>query len=220
MTGTPKETSGAWVCALRDSSSHWRSPLAKPAALYSATISRTDQRHCTCGSGERTEATMSDSDTCRVKVVCRVRPLNAKEHANGSSFVVNFPSETTVALKVRQNSVKPISTHRIHILRACKLLCTRLRSLLVATAVYVWPTWFNWPWILPLWWLLPCSGIPWVVVKRTICFMVVHINWQKLICSLIYKSSYLTLSGWRILLRCNKSSWMALNYPPPPPPPP
>ena len=42
----------------------------------------------------------SESD-CRVKVVCRIRPLNQKEKEN-SSFVVGFPShcDTTVQLGV------------------------------------------------------------------------------------------------------------------------
>ena len=43
---------------------------------------------------------MSDGDTCRVKVVCRVRPLNEKEKANGSTVVVSFPGENTVGLGV------------------------------------------------------------------------------------------------------------------------
>ena len=61
----------------------------------------------TDGSHQRLEQklrAMSDSDTCRVKVVCRVRPLNEREHANGSVFVVGFPSETSVALKVNINN--------------------------------------------------------------------------------------------------------------------
>ncbi len=46
-----------------------------------------------------TEPSM-ESD-CRVKVICRVRPLNQREKEN-SSFVVGFPShsDTTVQLGV------------------------------------------------------------------------------------------------------------------------
>ena len=41
---------------------------------------------------------MAASDS--IKVVCRVRPLNSKEQSNGSSFVVGFPSSTSVSLAV------------------------------------------------------------------------------------------------------------------------
>ncbi len=41
---------------------------------------------------------MSKSD-CRVRVVCRVRPLNQKEKET-SEYVVSFPSSTTVGLGV------------------------------------------------------------------------------------------------------------------------
>lgn len=44
---------------------------------------------------------MSSGDTCRIKVVCRVRPLNPKEIASGSSFAVDFPGENVVAQGVR-----------------------------------------------------------------------------------------------------------------------
>ena len=40
-------------------------------------------------------------DTCRIRVVCRVRPLNAKEQAN-SSFVLRFPTNSTIDLAVSQ----------------------------------------------------------------------------------------------------------------------
>ncbi len=46
---------------------------------------------------EKLLVTMDDS--CRIRVVCRVRPLNTKEKAN-SDFVVKFPSASTVELTV------------------------------------------------------------------------------------------------------------------------
>ena len=42
------------------------------------------------------------ADTCCIRVVCRVRPLNSKEIASGSEFVTTFPAEKAVALKVSQ----------------------------------------------------------------------------------------------------------------------
>lgn len=41
------------------------------------------------------------ADTCCIRVVCRVRPLNSKEIASGSEFVTTFPAEKAVALKSR-----------------------------------------------------------------------------------------------------------------------
>ena len=43
---------------------------------------------------------MSD-EAIRVKVVCRVRPLNEKERASGNESVVRFPSASCVAIGVR-----------------------------------------------------------------------------------------------------------------------
>ena len=40
------------------------------------------------------------ADTCCIRVACRIRPLNSKEKASGSQFVVNFPRETSVSLGV------------------------------------------------------------------------------------------------------------------------
>ncbi len=49
---------------------------------------------------ERRLATRGDmDDSCKIRVVCRVRPLNTKEKAN-SDFVVKFPSASTVELSV------------------------------------------------------------------------------------------------------------------------
>ncbi|XP_064401804.1 kinesin heavy chain-like isoform X2 [Halichondria panicea] len=42
-------------------------------------------------------------DSCRIRVVCRVRPLNTKEKAN-SDFVVKFPSASTVELTTHQRN--------------------------------------------------------------------------------------------------------------------
>ena len=39
-------------------------------------------------------------EAIRVKVVCRVRPLNEKERASGDASVVSFPSSSCVALGV------------------------------------------------------------------------------------------------------------------------
>ena len=44
---------------------------------------------------------MSD-ESIRVKVVCRVRPLNEKELASGDRTNVSFPSACCVALGVRR----------------------------------------------------------------------------------------------------------------------
>ena len=41
-------------------------------------------------------------EAIRVKVVCRVRPLNEKERASGDEAVVRFPSASSVALGVRR----------------------------------------------------------------------------------------------------------------------
>ena len=47
-------------------------------------------------------------EAIRVKVVCRVRPLNERERASGDASIVNFPSPSCVALGVRsQNSINP-----------------------------------------------------------------------------------------------------------------
>ena len=40
-----------------------------------------------------------DDTSCKIRVVCRVRPLNEKEKAT-SEFVVKFPSSSTVELSV------------------------------------------------------------------------------------------------------------------------
>lgn len=45
------------------------------------------------------EVAMSSGGDCSVRVVCRIRPLNEKEQET-SSFVVNFPAESTVGLAV------------------------------------------------------------------------------------------------------------------------
>lgn len=37
-----------------------------------------------------------------IRVVCRVRPLNAKEKANGSTEIVSFPSQNALAVNVRK----------------------------------------------------------------------------------------------------------------------
>ena len=42
---------------------------------------------------------MNNGGDCSVRVVCRIRPLNDKEKET-SSFVVNFPAESTVGLAV------------------------------------------------------------------------------------------------------------------------
>ena len=42
-------------------------------------------------------------EAIRVKVVCRIRPLNEKERASGDSSIVSFPSSSCVALGVRKN---------------------------------------------------------------------------------------------------------------------
>ena len=47
---------------------------------------------------------MAASDS--IKVVCRVRPLNSKEQSNGSSFVVGFPSSSSVSLAVSYWHIK------------------------------------------------------------------------------------------------------------------
>ena len=40
------------------------------------------------------------NEAIRVKVVCRVRPLNEKELAAGDGSIVSFPSASCVALRV------------------------------------------------------------------------------------------------------------------------
>ena len=49
---------------------------------------------------------MADDDTCRIKVICRVRPLNAKEIRSGSTVVTSFPSEKCVGLAVRARGTR------------------------------------------------------------------------------------------------------------------
>ena len=41
------------------------------------------------------------NEAIRVKVVCRVRPLNEKERASGDESVVKFPTAACVTLGVR-----------------------------------------------------------------------------------------------------------------------
>lgn len=40
------------------------------------------------------------ADECNIKVVCRVRPLNAQEEKAGSKFVLKFPTDDTAAVGV------------------------------------------------------------------------------------------------------------------------
>jgi kinesin family protein 5 len=53
-------------------------------------------------------------EAIRVKVVCRVRPLNEKERASGDASIVNFPSPSCVALGQRSYTYdhvfQPVST--------------------------------------------------------------------------------------------------------------
>ena len=53
---------------------------------------------------------MSD-EAIRVKVVCRVRPLNEKERAAGDDSIVSFPSASCVALGVSSLSPPTICCH-------------------------------------------------------------------------------------------------------------
>lgn len=43
-------------------------------------------------------------EAIRVKVVCRVRPLNEKERQSGDQSMVKFPSASCVGLGVRDES--------------------------------------------------------------------------------------------------------------------
>ena len=40
------------------------------------------------------------ADECNIKVICRVRPLNAAEERSGSQSIVKFPTEDTVSVAV------------------------------------------------------------------------------------------------------------------------
>jgi kinesin family protein 5 len=40
------------------------------------------------------------ADECNIKVVCRVRPLNANEEKAGSKFILKFPTDDSVAIGV------------------------------------------------------------------------------------------------------------------------
>lgn len=49
------------------------------------------------------------ADSCRIRVVCRVRPLNAKEKANGSVNIISFPGQNALAIGV-SNCRQAVST--------------------------------------------------------------------------------------------------------------
>ena len=37
---------------------------------------------------------------CNIKVVCRVRPLNAVEEKSGSKFILKFPTDDSISIGV------------------------------------------------------------------------------------------------------------------------
>ncbi len=41
-----------------------------------------------------------DADECNIKVVCRVRPLNASEEKAGSKFIMKFPTDDSITIGV------------------------------------------------------------------------------------------------------------------------
>ena len=40
-------------------------------------------------------------ESCNIKVICRVRPLNQREENEGSKFVLKFPTDDSIAIGVR-----------------------------------------------------------------------------------------------------------------------
>ena len=40
------------------------------------------------------------ADECNIKVVCRVRPLNANEEKAGSKFILKFPTDDAISISV------------------------------------------------------------------------------------------------------------------------
>ena len=41
-----------------------------------------------------------ESDECSIKVICRVRPLNAQEERAGSKFIAKFPTDDSISMGV------------------------------------------------------------------------------------------------------------------------
>ena len=39
-------------------------------------------------------------ESCNIKVICRVRPLNEREEAAGSKFILKFPTEDSIVIAV------------------------------------------------------------------------------------------------------------------------
>ncbi|ELU13065.1 hypothetical protein CAPTEDRAFT_174698, partial [Capitella teleta] len=48
--------------------------------------------------GDHPEGEVIDSDDVSIKVICRVRPLNASEERAGSKFVAKFPSDESISI--------------------------------------------------------------------------------------------------------------------------
>ena len=44
------------------------------------------------------------ANECNIKVLCRVRPLNATEEKAGSKFVLKFPTDDSVSIGVSKLS--------------------------------------------------------------------------------------------------------------------
>ena len=40
------------------------------------------------------------ADECNIKVVCRIRPLNAAEEKAGSKFILKFPTDDSISVAV------------------------------------------------------------------------------------------------------------------------
>jgi len=49
------------------------------------------------------------AEACNIKVVCRVRPLNATEEKAGSKFVLKFPTDDSISIGVSMSVVVVVS---------------------------------------------------------------------------------------------------------------
>ena len=80
---------------------------------------------------------MSD-EAIRVKVVCRVRPLNEKERASGDKSCVSFPSASCVALGVSVHVCVRGCAYNVHVhVRTRIQLCTRTLYMYMVNYMYM-----------------------------------------------------------------------------------